>query len=245
MGQILREFAASELLAGDANEGLKHASEAERICTEMGMADLALGAKALKGRLLLALGLNNEALRETQEAMSQFRSGIELGYLIPYFHSLALAATGSIDLGDQFLELANDELQSTLTDLSEADRRSALRNVPIHRELTETWTSRQPLQVLHRMAAADTPSGRPVRADDMISVTWTLAAPGDDAIDDRIGRRRHRLLRLLAEADAQGGAPTINDLADALEASPATIRRDLAALRDDGHPARTRGSRLD
>jgi tetratricopeptide (TPR) repeat protein len=245
MGQILREFGASELHAGDPREGLKHASEAERICADTGMPDLALSAKALKGRLLLALGQNEDALRETQQAMDQFRPGIELGYLVPYFHSLALASIGSAELSDQYLELAHNELRSTLADLSEADRRSALRNVPIHRELTETWAARRPLQVVHRMAAIDTPSGRPVRTDDMVAVTWTLAAPGDEAIVDRIGRRRHRLLRLLDEADAQGGAPTIHDLADALEASPATVRRDLAALRDDGHPARTRGTRLD
>jgi hypothetical protein len=209
------------------------------------MHDVVTGIQALKGRLLLALGRNKDALKATTEAVSTPNTGTELGHLVPYSHGLVLLAVGRSREADRYLDAAHDGLVAMLSDLSEADRRSALRNVPIHRELTETWTSRQPLQVLHRMAAADTPSGRPVRADDMISVTWTLAAPGDDAIDDRIGRRRHRLLRLLAEADAQGGAPTINDLADALEASPATIRRDLAALRDDGHPARTRGSRLD
>ena len=56
-------------------------------------------------------------------------------------------------------------------------------------------------------------------------------------------RRRQRLQRLLAEADAQGGAPTVDDLAGALEASVATIRRDLAALRRSGQPAPTRGTR--
>ena len=56
-------------------------------------------------------------------------------------------------------------------------------------------------------------------------------------------RRRERLQRLLAEAAAQEGAPTVDDLAGALEASVATIRRDLAALRHSGRPARTRGTR--
>ena len=58
-----------------------------------------------------------------------------------------------------------------------------------------------------------------------------------------MARRRHRLQRLLTEAEAQGAAPTVDDLARALGVSRATVKRDLAALRQAGMAVRTRGAR--
>jgi DeoR/GlpR family transcriptional regulator of sugar metabolism len=77
----------------------------------------------------------------------------------------------------------------------------------------------------------------------MITITWTISLPNDERIASKIERRRQRLLRLLSEADAQGGSPTIGDLSQAIGASEATVRRDLNALRSDGHTINTRGSR--
>lgn len=48
-------------------------------------------------------------------------------------------------------------------------------------------------------------------------------------------RRRHRLLRLLAEAQSQGAAPIYRHLAKALGVSERTVERDMAALRQK-HP---------
>ena len=74
-------------------------------------------------------------------------------------------------------------------------------------------------------------------------MTWTIAAPEDDEVAGKAARRRHRLLRLLREADAQSAAPTVTALAQALGVSERTVKRDLAALRAAGHAVRTRGSR--
>ncbi len=94
-----------------------------------------------------------------------------------------------------------------------------------------------------RMPAASAPTGRPLRDDEWVEVTWTVTAPEDDAVLGKVARRQQRLQRLLREAQEQGAAPTVDDLADALEVSRATIKRDLAALRRAGHEVRTRGSR--
>ena len=134
-------------------------------------------------------------------------------------------------------------LDAALADLDPAERKSAILRVPDHRDIAEDWARRRPISVTTRIAAATAPSGRALDESEHITVTWTVDAPADRRIDDPVERRRTRLLRLVAEASGQGGAPTVVDLAGALEASTATIRRDLAALRSAGHPVATRGSR--
>jgi biotin operon repressor len=98
-------------------------------------------------------------------------------------------------------------------------------------------------QVRVRLPRAEAPTGRPLRDDEWLEVIWTVAAPEDEAIANKVARRRHRLLRLLQEANEQSAAPTVSDLAAALGVSQVTVKRDLAALRQAGHEVRTRGSR--
>jgi len=124
-------------------------------------------------------------------------------------------------------------------------QRSFLQNVAVHRELAaayEALREQSPTeQVQALLPRADAPTGRPLRDDELITVTWTVAAPEDDAIGSPTARRRHRLRRLLEEAAAQDAAPTVDDLAAVLGVAPRTIKRDLAALRAAGHPTPTRG----
>jgi tetratricopeptide (TPR) repeat protein len=94
-----------------------------------------------------------------------------------------------------------------------------------------------------RLAGADAPTGRPLRDDEHVVVNWTVDAPEDEVVAGKAARRRHRLARLLQEAHDQGGAPTVEDLADALQVSQPTIKRDLSALRQAGYQVYTRGSR--
>ena len=98
-------------------------------------------------------------------------------------------------------------------------------------------------QVLVRLPHVDAPTGRPMQDDDYVPVTWTVFASEDSTIDGAATRRRQQLLRLLQEAENQGAAPTVDNLAEALQVSQPTIKRDLAALRRAGYVVRTRGSR--
>ena len=124
-------------------------------------------------------------------------------------------------------------------------RRCFLENVRQNREIIaayEAWQAGvRPVRL--RLPRAGAPTGRPLRDDEWVEVVWTVAALEDETIAGKVARRRHRLLRLLREAKEQGAAPTVDDLAAALEVSRATIKRDLAALRRAGHEVRTRGSR--
>jgi DNA-binding SARP family transcriptional activator/tetratricopeptide (TPR) repeat protein len=108
----------------------------------------------------------------------------------------------------------------------------------------EAATCLLPGQIRRRLPRAEAPTGRPLRGDEWVEVTWTVAAPEDDEVPGKVARRHHQLLRLLREAAAQGAAPTVPDLTAALGVGTRTIERDLAALRTAGHAVRTRGARL-
>jgi DNA-binding SARP family transcriptional activator len=89
-----------------------------------------------------------------------------------------------------------------------------------------------------KLTRTDVPLGRTITAADRVAVEWTL----NDALeDDRVLRehgpaalRRHRLRRLVAEARAQGAAPTQVELAQALGFSVRTIARDFTATGSAG-----------
>jgi len=111
----------------------------------------------------------------------------------------------------------------------------------VHREIVSARNRRRPQTIQVLLPEAGAPSGRPLGDDEMRPVTWTLSHPEDDRIDQPMERRRRRLLRLLTEANSAGTVPSIEVLADALEVSAATVRRDLTALRQQGQPFFTRG----
>jgi DNA-binding SARP family transcriptional activator len=241
--QVLREYGRCELDAGLVDQGLLHTEHALRICADRGMGDLAASVRALRSRLLLACGRVPDALASAAEAMSGLRSGVELAHLVPFAYGLALAAGGRALEADSYLEMAHDQLLHALGDLPPAERDAALAAVPAHQQVIEAWARRRPQRVQQRLARLGAPTGRSLASDELVMVTWTLRTPADDEVRHPGERRRRRLLRLLAEASGQGGAPTVEDLAGALHASVATVRRDLAALRRSGQPATTRGTR--
>ena len=119
----------------------------------------------------------------------------------------------------------------------------AVGHVPEHEAIVTRANKLGPRMVEVRLPALEAPTGRPLDDEDLRSVTWTLEHPDDEQHPDGIGRRRARLVRLLAEADDRGAVPTTEHLADALGVSASTIRRDLDFLRASGHSLHTRGQR--
>ena len=139
--------------------------------------------------------------------------------------------------------MAHDGLMEMLADLDETDRSRAIDNIPVHAAILAQWQRQRPRVETAQIAAAGAPGGRALGEDDRVEVAWTVSTPADDRISNRVERRRHRLLRLVREAAEQEGSPTVEDIAAALGASPATVRRDLSALRSQGHEVQTRGTR--
>jgi len=146
-----------------------------------------------------------------------------------------------------------EQVQRGETLLEEA--RSAFRRLGMAYDLAQLESvapdRRQPKQITVRLPHRSAPTGRPLSGDEVVEVVWTISTPEDEDVAARfesnqqkeLARRRHRIRRLLREADEQDAAPTVRDLADALGVSTRTIRRDLAALRAEGHDVSTRGRR--
>ena len=102
-----------------------------------------------------------------------------------------------------------------------------------------------PGQVRVRLARQGTPRGRPLRADEMADIFWTIASAEDAqarAQGGKVAERQRRIRRLCAEAHAQGAEPSVDDLAAVLGVTSRTVDRDIAALRAAGEQITTRGA---
>lgn len=108
--------------------------------------------------------------------------------------------------------------------------------------LTETVRSGQVRRIV---ASLQAPFGPALAETDKIEVTLTVDAGAEDAEvkarDGLEGLRRGRILRIVDEALEQGGVLTQEDLAQVLHVDVRTIRRDVQALKAEGHLVHTRG----
>ncbi len=96
------------------------------------------------------------------------------------------------------------------------------------------------------LAEKGAPHGRPLDETETTEVVWTVDAGDEDlqVLEEHgsIALRHVRILRLLDEALTQGAAATQEDLGRVLHTSVSTIKRDFAALEDEGHYLPSRGN---
>ncbi|MGH3443617.1 MAG: BTAD domain-containing putative transcriptional regulator [Nitriliruptorales bacterium] len=239
--ELQRRAIELALAAGEPERALQAAADALATCDEFDLPDLATSLRSLRSSALLAVGRIDGARLEAERAVAALRPGVEEAHLVHFRHHEALHASGDHAAAMRALERAHESLISELSDLSEDDRTTALSAVPEHREIVELWEAKKPRLVRVRLAAADAPRGRRLRNEELRDIVLTVRAPEDDEVAERIPRRRARLSRLLEEATSQGAAPTIADLAELLDVSPATVRRDLEAIRGEKQVPATRG----
>ncbi len=213
--------------------------EAEALAQKHRFQNLLPPLWALMGEALLLEGRADRALPITQRAMDRLPAGSLEALRIPYAHARVLLALNrpleawkAIDLSHRILE----EMLAGFPPEAQAESRS---QVPLHRCIVALWEALGPRRISVRLPRPEAPTGRPLREDETVDVVWTVAAPEDLEASSERERRRRRLLRLLDEARAQGACATVERLAEALQVSPRTIKRDLAALRSQGYPVAT------
>ncbi len=151
----------------------------------------------------------------------------------------ALLAAGETARGMAALQAAYDLLTTQAATIADEERRRAfIHDISPGQVIWEDYHTRvetaRPRLARVRLPRAGAPTGRARRDDEYVEIVWTLAAMEDDAIADKTARRQHRLRRLLAEAAAQGAAPTHAQLADALGVGVRTVERDVGRMRDEG-----------
>ena len=195
------------------------------------------------GQLEEAERLSSLAL-ETSDALGDFDHTKD----ICFERYVVISETQGTRAAQPYLERAQRLLMKQANQIGDPELRATyLHNVRHNRAiLLARQIGRPPTPVRYQraqLARRNTPTGRPLTADETVEVIWTLASLEDNEITGKAERRRNRIRRLLREAADQGAEATVDDLAQALDVSARTIKRDLAALRAAGHDVSTRGSR--
>ena len=223
--QVRISAARAAMLKGRPDEGLVHLSHAEQLGQEANLADLLADTLLWKARAHCTLG-DVAAARAVLERL-RGRRGMapSFGYLSSWTEAQIVDAEG----GDptELVHQARDRMLAVLQTLDETDRTTSLSRIPEHRAIQAAWDAIQPTSVDVEL---------PALASDTIAVTVTVTVthPDDTSVEAGATRRRHRMRRLIAEATAQGAVITAQELAEVLDVSPATARRDLARLRAAG-----------
>ncbi|MBN1137885.1 MAG: DUF1670 domain-containing protein, partial [Anaerolineae bacterium] len=192
-----------------------------------------------RGDLAGAVSLSSQAMAEMDA-----RPEVPLMLEVCLHHYQIMTSAGQPATARSALERADAEVQQHRATLPDpAWQYGFIEDVPLHRQIVTSWEALQPRRIVVRLPRADAPLGRSLRDDEYVAVAWTVDAPEDAAWPDKTSRRRQRLLRLLAEAQTQGTAPRDEDLAEVLGVGLRTLRRDMAALRAEGHDLLTRWRR--
>ena len=243
LGQHLRAFASFQIDQGEYSEALVTLDEGDRLTEEAGFADLATELLSIRGAALLGIGETDDSLACARAAVDAIGPGTERPYLIYHRLAISASAAGQAEWARDALLKAHEALSSTLADLTDVELQRSLERIPEHAEIVEAAAAVIPRKIEVSLPAKQVASGGPLRPSEMREITWTVGHPDDAELDSTIERRRHRILRLLDEADRSGATPSIEHIADALGVSESTIRRDLGVLREAGHEITTRGSR--
>jgi DNA-binding SARP family transcriptional activator/biotin operon repressor len=241
--QVLRSIALLDIAEGDVSRAMRTLDAADAMSSDSGLQGLAVDLLSIRGMAQLRAGDTERAITTMRKAISRLSPGAERPFLVHHRHALAAEVAGEVEEAQLASLTADRLLRDALDGLEVDDFQRAISRVPEHRDIVTRAERFAPSVIEVELPALGTPTGRPLKGADLRLVRWTVDHPDDQRHFNDIDRRRARLLRILAEAEESGAAPTTEHLANALSVSSSTIRRDLHALRADGHSLRTRGQR--
>lgn len=241
--QHLRSLALLDIEDGLVEPAMSSLDEADALCTDADLTDLAVELTSVRAMAHLACGEELRALELMRDAVSRLSPGVERPHLLHHRHALAADAAGMDDEARTASVNAETALKDALAGLGESNFNRAVERVPEHLYIVTRAAAYAPRVIEVSLPAVDAPTGKSLDDADLRQVLWTVEHPEDELIDTDIERRRKRLIRLIQEAAGSGAEPSMEHLAGALSVSPSTIRRDLDALRASGHSLSTRGRR--
>lgn len=195
----------------------------------------------LNGQTRVALELLQDDLPESGTYL-----GVEIDgfYRFHLLHFKILNALNEPIKALAALQKAYDFAQTELQSYPASQQPGWRKAIPVVDEILSLYEQYFEHKVSVRLASKDAPTGRSLQENEFLNVNWIIHKPEDDQILDKTKRRQHQLERLSAQALEQGALPTVEDLAKALNASVATIKRDLAVLRAANVHLSTRGARI-
>lgn len=218
------------LSSAQPQEALEKLEQAEALSRKYGLGIYTEPLLSLRAEILLALSRPEEALESINQGLFHVDAVQDKRYRSNFIRYKILTLLGRSVEAYQALEHSYQGLMRILADLTPEQQEISRHNISIHRQILETWQAIQLRRITIRLPRAGAPLGRPLRADEWVAIDWTVAAPEDGAVPEKVDRRRVKLLRLLKEAQCHGAAPTSEHLAQALGVSVRTIAGDLAAL---------------
>ena len=182
---------------------------------------------------------------QVEKAVSLARTAAKGLYAIPEDEFLPIAwyhVAKTLELADRWLagralHAAYTALQAQCLHVPEEHHATFLRTVYPNYLIVKAWLDHMPRPVERLYITLPAREG-----DAHIPVVWTLDNGDEDAIIEAIqgpvAARRHRLARLLREAERQGARVPHRVLAEVLRVSLPTIQRDLRTLPHNSTNAR-------
>ena len=230
------------LAQGKASMALRYLNNAQQIVDHLDAEQNDGTIPALRARAHWQKKNRANAQKWLREAAKHQYPKVNSGHLIAHWCMTMFQEFGDTRQSERAATAAWEVLEQMLDGFSPEFRQKSLEQIPEHGKIVQAYR-RLSVESVVLLAVADAPTGRPLTPDEYVSVTWTIHSPEDRHYTTKVALRRHRLKRLTDEAATMGAAPTVEDLAAALQVSRATIKRDLASMRRAGTPLRTRGSR--
>jgi DNA-binding transcriptional ArsR family regulator len=232
-----------ELSAGAPDAASEHVALAAAAASRLGLSDVLASLSSLEALVLLEGDDVEEARAAADRSVEQLEDGSERPYVVWYRHFVVANRTGDEEPARLSLRTASSLLSDALSSLDDATRDRAMARVPEHKAIANALERNEAKLMNIMLASLGAPTGRPLREDEWVEVRWRVSDPFDMETVSVSERRRTRIIRLLAEAEAQGASARVVDLAQALEVSVATVRRDLTVLRAGGMGVTTRRGR--
>jgi tetratricopeptide (TPR) repeat protein len=196
---------------------------------------------AVQARAMSDLGEHAKAVALANRAIPTNRLGAEWGHLAAWWCAEALTAAGQETAAGEQVALAHELLSRNLEEMPEALVEMAWEVVPEHRAIAAAHEHYFVDLVEWQLPKINAPTGRALEPGDHQNVMLTVSHPQDRTWSTDQVRRQQRILRLASQAEEQGAAIRVSDLAELLKVSDRTIKRDLARLRDEGHNPPMRG----